>query len=81
MTELHEAPSLVRNAARKGGTTPIGALIARTLSPGERHLTIGGPARPAAAASAAAARMGPHPSSPFVLALAPGTPFLTRLTL
>jgi hypothetical protein len=42
MTELHEVLHLVQNVARKGGTAPIGALIARTLSPDERHLTIGG---------------------------------------
>jgi hypothetical protein len=61
MTELREVPHLAQNVARKGGTAPIGALIARILSPDEQHLTIGGPARTAAAASAAAARMGPLP--------------------
>ena len=80
MTQACEAHRLVQNVARKGGTPPIDTPLARTLSPDERHLTIGSPARTAAAGPAAGGEDGPSPSSPFVLALAPGT-YFSRPTL
>jgi hypothetical protein len=75
MTQACEADRLVQNVVRKDDTPPIDASLARTLSPDERHLKIGGPARTVAAGLAAAGEDGPSPSSPFVLALAPGTFF------
>jgi hypothetical protein len=51
--------------------TSIDSLIARPLSPDDRPLPIGGPARPAANGPAAGGEDDP-PSSPFVLACAPG---------
>jgi hypothetical protein len=80
MTQACEAHRLVQNVARKGGTPPIDTSLARTLTPDERHLTIGSPARTAAAGPAAGGEDGPSPSSPFVLALAPGT-YFSRSTL
>jgi hypothetical protein len=50
--------------------TSIDSLIARPLSPDEQHLPIGNPAR--LAAGPAASGEDDPPSSPFVLASAPG---------